>query len=82
MTIEGVPIVGLSAPALLGIVIWMLFTGRIVTRREANGKDEEIRYLRQTLAVKDQTIDDFKEVLAPNTALIQAFLDVARERSP
>lgn len=80
MIVDGIPLVGLSAPALLAIAILMLFTGRIATRRELNGKDEEIRYLRDTLATKDQTIDDFKESIAASNALIEAVLSVARER--
>lgn len=42
MTIDGIPLVGLTAPALLGIAILLLLTGRIVPRAHITDKDKEI----------------------------------------
>ena len=39
--IEGLPIMGLTAPTLLGVVILMLFTGKLWTASAYNEKKEE-----------------------------------------
>lgn len=41
MTIDGVPLVGLTAPAILGIAFLMILTGRLVPRSVLKDKDEE-----------------------------------------
>lgn len=40
--IEGFPIIGLTAPTLLGIAVLLLLTGRIVPRAHIRDKDLEI----------------------------------------
>lgn len=42
MTIDGVPLVGLTAPALLGIAILLLLLGRIVPKATLDDKDRQI----------------------------------------
>jgi hypothetical protein len=42
MTIEGVPIYGLTAPALLGIAILLLLLGKIVPRSTLLDRDKQI----------------------------------------
>lgn len=41
MTIDGIPLFGLTAPAILGIFVLMVFTGRLVPRSVLRDKDEE-----------------------------------------
>lgn len=41
MSIDGVPIFGLTAPAILGIAFLMILTGRLVPRSVLRDKDEE-----------------------------------------
>lgn len=43
MTLDGVPLVGLTAPAILGIAFLMILTGRLVPRSVLRDKDEETR---------------------------------------
>lgn len=78
--IQGLPIVGFTAPALLLLAILMLFRGTLVTRREVDAKDAEIAFQRETIAEKDRTIGDFKEAITASNALIAAVLEVAQER--
>lgn len=40
--IENIPLVGLTAPALLGIAVLLLLTGRIVPRSALTDRDKEI----------------------------------------
>lgn len=80
MTLSGIPVIGLTAPALLLVAVLMIFRGTLVTRREVNAKDAEIDYLRETCAEKDRTITDFQEAIAASNALIAAVLKVAEER--
>ena len=39
--LDGVPLVGLSAPALLGICILLLMTGRLVPKSTLDSKEKE-----------------------------------------
>jgi hypothetical protein len=41
MTFDGIPIFGLTAPAILGIAVLMLFTGRLIPRSVLKDKQEE-----------------------------------------
>lgn len=41
MTLDGVPLVGLTAPALLGIAFLMVLTGRLVPRSVLKEREEE-----------------------------------------
>lgn len=42
MLFESVPLVGLTAPALLGIAVLLMLTGRIVPRSTLKDKDVEV----------------------------------------
>jgi hypothetical protein len=49
IVLEGLPVsifTGVSPVALLLAVVWMIFTGKLVTRREADGLKEERDYWR------------------------------------
>jgi hypothetical protein len=41
MTLDGVPLFGLTAPAILGIAVLMLMTGRLIPRSVFRDKHEE-----------------------------------------
>lgn len=75
-----VPILSLTAPTLLLVAILMLFRGTLVTRREVDSKDEEIRLLREANKTKDETIASFTESIDAVTDMMEAFLTVAQER--
>lgn len=74
----------LNGGSVVGVIVlggWMIATGRLVTRREADAKDRQIEAQMSLLATKDQTISDFRDAIATSNALTRALLDVARERS-
>jgi len=79
--LEGVPVLGLTAPALLLLAVLMIFRGTLVPRREVDSKDREIAYLREAGVEKDKTIADFKEAIDTSNAMIAAMVQVAQERS-
>lgn len=47
MTLDGIPIAGLTAPALLGIAVMMLLLGRLVPRSTFDEKAKEAEHWRQ-----------------------------------
>jgi len=79
--LDGLPVIGMTAPALLLIAVLMVFRGTLVTRREVDSKDREIAYLREAGVEKDKTIADFKEAIDTSNAMIAAMVQVAQERS-
>ena len=75
---QDVPVGDLGLGGLVLALIWMLFAGRIVTRREADAKDRQIDYLQRANDEKDRTIAAFKEVTATNNSLLQSVIEMAR----
>lgn len=78
---------GIGWGGLVLLLIWMLFTDRIVTRgshlREIADKDSHIAYLRKTLEVRDEQVrvrDEQMQKLLTNTDLtVQLLHSIARE---
>lgn len=73
--------------ALLGVVVLMIFRGRLITPREARAMERRIEALEAAGIVKDQTISEFSDAISNNTsalgtnnALLTSLVHVARER--
>lgn len=77
--LNGVGVVGL----LVGL-FWMLATGRLVTRREHDGriadKNEVIATQAQTIAVKDQQLEKLDIVGTTTIRILESVENLARER--
>lgn len=77
------PVLGYgSGWALLGIVVLMVFNGKLITVREADGMQRQIDAQAETLKVRDETIAGFTEGFATSNELIRAVLKVAEEKVP
>lgn len=47
MSIEGIPLIGLSAPAILSVVVMMILTGRLVPKSFYEAKENEVKEWRE-----------------------------------
>lgn len=83
---EGIPVVGLTAPGLLGIFVLLLFAGRIVPRStlrdkqlEANQWREAYEKEREARASSDAQTVELLEVSKTTHAISVAMFDVIRQ---
>ena len=84
--LEGIPILGLSAPALLGIAILLMFTGRLFPRSTVQDLRQErdtwraaYETEREARAKANQQSIELLEGLKTNHAVIVAMFDVIKE---
>lgn len=80
--IEGIPIVGLTAPTLLGITVLLLLTGRLVPRVTLKDKADEcekwrLAYIaeREARATSDAQTVELLEGVKANHAVISALFE-------
>lgn len=81
MMFEGVPVAGLTAPALLGIFFLLMFFGKIVPRSTLEDKIKEAENWRQTAekamegrdTSNDQTAELLELARTSNTVLLAVF---------
>lgn len=79
MVLEGIPVVGLTAPGLLGLVVLLLLLGKIVPRatyldksEEANRWREAYEKEREARATSEAQTKELLEVGRTNLALLKA----------
>lgn len=84
---EGIPVVGLTAPALLGITVLLLLMGRIVPRATMQDKIQEAsdwkaayEAERDARAKSDAQTVELLEVSKTTHAISVAMFDVIRQR--
>jgi len=84
---EGIPVVGLTAPALLGITVLLLLMGRIVPRATMQDKIQEAsdwkaayEAEREARAKSDAQTVELLEVSKTTHAISAAMFDVIRQR--
>lgn len=84
---EGIPLVGLSAPVLLGITVLLLLVGRIVPRTTLVDKQQEAadwkaayEAEREARAKSDAQTVELLEVSKTTHAISVAMFDVIRQR--
>jgi hypothetical protein len=88
--LEAIPpqlLTGAGWGALVLILIWFLFTDRLVTRgshlREITEKDSHIAYLRKTLEVRDEQVrirdEQIQKLLTNSDLTVQLLQSIARE---
>lgn len=73
--------------ALVLILVWFLFTDRLVTRsshlREVAEKDDHIGYLRKTLEVREEQVrirdEQMQKLLTNSDLTVQLLQSIARE---
>ena len=83
---DGVPIVGLTAPTLLGIAVLLMLTGKIVPRstlidktKEASDWKAAYEAEREARASSDAQTVELLEVSKTNHAITVAMFDVIRQ---
>lgn len=83
---DGVPLVGLTAPGLLGLAILLLLTGRIVPRMTLEDKVKECEAWktayekeREARAVSESQTAELLEVSKTTHAVTVAMFDVIRQ---
>lgn len=84
---EGIPIVGLTAPTLLGITVLLLLTGRIMPRSAYMDKARESELWRQAYEKErearatsnGQTIE-LLDAIKTNHAVVSAMFEVVKEK--
>lgn len=83
---EGIPVVGLTAPGLLGIFVLLLFLGRIVPRSTLRDKQvesdqwrEAYEAEREARASSDAQTVELLEVSKTTHAITVAMFDVIRD---
>lgn len=88
MTFDGIPIVGMTSPALLGIVILLILTGKLIPRRTYDDMKEDRDSWRAAHAVSEearihtaQQLDEMMEVGQTVKDVLQA-LRRAEEAKP
>jgi len=70
-TLLGVNVTGLASA--LGLLFWLLSTGRLATGRELGEKQDEIRALKQALEVRDRQLDSvLREYLPAANSVMKA----------
>jgi hypothetical protein len=72
-----------SSVGVVGILVvnfWLLATGVLITRREANAMQRQIEAQHQVITERDQTIAEFRDAVEASNRLIQAVLEVAKDR--
>jgi hypothetical protein len=86
MMLDGIPLVGLTAPTLLSIAVLLLLTGRIVPRATLQDKAEEARdwkaayeLEREARISSDAQTVELLEVSKTNHAVTVAMFDVIRQ---
>jgi hypothetical protein len=73
--------------ALVLVLVWFLFTDRLVTRnshlREIRDKSDHIGYLRKTLEVRDEQVrirdEQIQKLLTNSDLTVQLLQSIARE---
>jgi len=88
MTIDGVPLIGLTAPALLGIAILAIILGRLIPRWTYMEKVRECERWRQAYEVErdaratsnKQTIELLEVVKTNHTIITAIFKNLDDER--
>lgn len=87
LTFEGVPIVGLSAPVLLGIFVLLVFRGFLVPRKTYEDMKEDRDFWRAAHAVseearlmKDQQMEVVKEIGQSVTMFSRSLDEVIRHQ--
>lgn len=78
---------GFGWGGLVLLLVWFLFTDRIVTRgshlREVADKDSHIAYLRKTLEVRDEQVrirdDQIQKLLTNSDLTVQLLQSIAKE---
>lgn len=82
---EGIPLVGLTAPTLLGIAVLLLFTGRLVPRatlldkaQEASDWKAAYEAEREARATSDQQTVELLEVSKTNHSVTVAMFELIR----
>lgn len=88
MMLENVPLFGLTAPALLGIAVLLLLTGRIVPRSTLRDKDEECQRWqeayeaeREARVVSDAQTAKLLEAVETNRDVVLALFNILKPRS-
>lgn len=83
--IEGIPIIGLTAPTLLGIAVLLLLTGRLVPRSTLKDKDAEIERWRtayeterEARIVSDNQTSKLLIAVETNRDVLTALLNVIK----
>lgn len=83
---DGVPIVGLSAPALLSVVVLLLLTGKIIPRIQLREKQEECDRWREAYekerearAMADSQSASMLEAVRTNHAVIVAMFETLQD---
>lgn len=86
--LEGIPVVGLTAPALLGIAVLLLLLGRIVPRPTLEDKKQEAadwkaayEAEREARATADRQTGELLEVSKTTHAITVAMFDVIRQNT-
>lgn len=86
--VEGLPLVGLTAPAILGITVLLLLTGRIVPRRHVQDKDIEIKRWqlayeteREARIVADNQTSKLLVAVETNRDVLYALLKVLNQQT-
>lgn len=78
--IADAPLVEIGWFGLVLVLARMLFTGRLVTRREVDAKDEELRFMRKENSQWREAFCDLRDVVETSNDLIQAVVDVRHVR--
>ena len=85
--LDGIPILGLTAPTLLGLAVLMLMLGWIVPRktlldkqREADQWREAYYKERDARAVANKQVEDLLEAVRTNHAIVKAVFNVVQEK--
>lgn len=68
----GLPIAGLTAPALLLVAVWLILTGRIVPRRTYEEKAKEADYWRAAALESMKQSGELLDAAKTTQAVIQA----------
>lgn len=86
--LEGVPLVGLTAPSLLGVFVLLMFLGKIVPRaalidkqKEADQWREAYEAERQARASSDSQTIELLEVSKTTHAISVAMFDAIRHQA-
>jgi hypothetical protein len=88
MVIEGIPLVGLSAPAILLLVVVLILRGQLIPRRTYDDIKEDrdqwrdnCRQSEAARSMQDQQILELIEQSRTSTGLLQSIAAAARVRN-
>lgn len=65
-------VINAGAVSMLAGVVWMIFTGRLVTRREADGLKAELEYWRNAFMEEQKQTNELLEVGKVTSATMNA----------